>query len=50
MQLGGLVGRVAFEGPLGLFVPLLRLGEVTHAGKATSFGLGQYRMLDSQMG
>ncbi|HXF94116.1 MAG TPA: CRISPR system precrRNA processing endoribonuclease RAMP protein Cas6 [Nitrospiraceae bacterium] len=45
MQLGGLIGRVTFEGPLGPFVPLLRVGEVTHVGKATSFGLGQYRLL-----
>jgi hypothetical protein len=47
MQLGGLIGRVTFEGPLGPFLPLLRLGEVTHVGKATSFGLGQYRLLDA---
>ncbi len=44
MQLGGLIGRVTFQGPLGPFVPLLRVGEVTHVGKATSFGLGQYRL------
>lgn len=46
MQLGGLIGRVTFEGSLGPFMPLLRLGEVTHVGKATSFGLGRYRVLD----
>lgn len=46
MQLGGLVGRVVFEGPVGPFLPLLRLGEVTHVGKATGFGLGRYRVLD----
>ncbi|MEX5214305.1 MAG: CRISPR system precrRNA processing endoribonuclease RAMP protein Cas6 [Nitrospiraceae bacterium] len=50
MQLGGLVGRVVFEGPVGPFLPLLRLGEVTHVGKATSFGLGQYRVIDSLTG
>lgn len=48
MQLGGLIGRVTFEGPLDPFLPLLRLGEVTHLGKATSFGLGQYRLVAAQ--
>lgn len=46
MQLGGLTGRVVFEGPLAPFVPLLRLGEIVHAGKGTSFGLGRYRLYD----
>lgn len=45
MQLGGLLGRVTFEGPLAPFLPFLRAGEVTHVGKATSFGLGRYRLL-----
>ncbi len=42
MKLGGLVGEVTFSGHLGPFVPLLRLGEVMHIGKGTSFGLGKY--------
>lgn len=50
MQFGGLIGRVVFEGVLSPFMPLLRLGEVTHVGKATSFGLGRYRLLDPQEG
>jgi hypothetical protein len=45
MRLGGLVGRVTFEGGLAPFRPLLAAGEVTHAGKGTSFGLGRYRMV-----
>lgn len=47
MQLGGLVGRVVFEGPVGPFLPWLRVGEMTHVGKTTSFGLGHYRLLDA---
>ncbi len=45
MRLGGLVGRVTFEGKLAPFRPLLAAGEVTHAGKGTSFGLGRYRIV-----
>jgi hypothetical protein len=46
MEFGGLTGRVVFEGPLDPFFPLLRLGEIVHAGKGTSFGLGRYRIDD----
>ncbi len=42
MKLGGFVGEVEFEGDLTEFMPYLRLGEVVHIGKATSFGLGKY--------
>ncbi|MDZ7338640.1 MAG: CRISPR system precrRNA processing endoribonuclease RAMP protein Cas6 [candidate division KSB1 bacterium] len=44
MKLGGIVGEISFAGPLGPFLPLLRLGEVMHVGKGTSFGLGKYEL------
>lgn len=45
MTLGGLTGTIIYEGSLGPFLPILRLGEVTHVGKGTSFGLGHYRLV-----
>lgn len=43
MQLGGLVGKVKFSGPsLHVLLPIIRIGELTHIGKATTFGLGKY--------
>jgi len=42
MKLGGFVGRVTYRGDPRLFLPLLRLGELVHVGKGTSFGLGKY--------
>ncbi len=40
----GLVGSLRFAGPLTPFLPYLRLAELTHIGKATSFGLGRFRI------
>lgn len=45
MRLGGLIGRVTYEGPLAAFRPLLEAGEITHVGKGTSFGLGRYQIV-----
>lgn len=42
--LRGVVGRVAFSGPIGAFVPLLRAAEAVHLGKGTSFGLGRFAL------
>ena len=45
MQLGGLIGDLVLEGEgLAVLGPALWLGQWTHLGKATSFGLGRYRL------
>ncbi|MEA3275000.1 MAG: CRISPR system precrRNA processing endoribonuclease RAMP protein Cas6 [Pseudomonadota bacterium] len=45
MQMGGLLGSFLLEGPeLETFWPALWLGQWVHVGKATSFGLGSYRL------
>lgn len=49
MKLGGLVGSITFKGQLSEFMPLLRFGELVHAGKGTSFGLGKYELHKSKV-
>jgi CRISPR/Cas system endoribonuclease Cas6 (RAMP superfamily) len=44
MKLGGVVGRMEIVGVPDLLWPWLRLGELVHVGKGTSFGLGRYRV------
>lgn len=44
MKMGGFVGEVTFEGDIEPFMPLVRVGEVLHLGKGTSFGLGKYEI------
>jgi len=45
MQMGGLVGQLTLDGPtLPEMWPALWLGQWTHVGKGTSFGLGKYRL------
>lgn len=46
MTLGGLVGTVSYRGPLGALMPWLKLGEMLHIGKNTTFGFGKYVILD----
>jgi CRISPR/Cas system endoribonuclease Cas6 (RAMP superfamily) len=45
MKLGGIIGEVVYEGDLTNFVPLLKIGELTHIGKNTTFGLGKYEVI-----
>jgi hypothetical protein len=45
MSMGGLIGHVTFEGKIEPFYPFLKAGEITHAGKGTSFGLGRFRVV-----
>ena len=42
VRMGGLVGRVTYEGDLRPYLPLLAVGELVHVGKGTVFGNGGY--------
>ena len=44
MQLGGCMGTWTLSGDIRPFWNVLRLGEMLHAGKEASFGLGHYRI------
>lgn len=46
MKFGGLVGEITYKGDFQKYLSLLRLGEHIHVGKATTFGLGKYRIVD----
>jgi hypothetical protein len=41
MKLGGLVGKLVFEGDLHPFTTLLRTAEIVHVGKGATFGVGK---------
>lgn len=43
--LEGVVGEARYSGATGEFLPLLKLGEISHVGKRAVFGLGRYRLL-----
>lgn len=47
MKLGGMRGEILYQGEIEPFLPLLRLGELVHAGKGTSFGLGEFSIVES---
>jgi hypothetical protein len=42
IDMGGIVGKMHYTGPLGEFRPLLLLGSVVHVGKGCVFGNGKY--------
>ncbi|MDK2820086.1 MAG: hypothetical protein PWP31_51 [Clostridia bacterium] len=44
MKLGGVVGKVTYQGELAELWPLLIIGQWTHVGKAVTFGMGKYRV------
>jgi CRISPR-associated endoribonuclease Cas6 len=46
MKMGGLTGEAHFRGDFAAFLPFLLWGELVHIGKGTSFGLGQYKILN----
>lgn len=44
MKFGGMIGSVVYNGDISKWYPLLKFGELVHAGKRTTFGFGQYRL------
>ena len=44
INLGGIKGKITYEGEMSDFIPLLVLGELTHVGKGTVFGMGKYKL------
>ncbi|WP_295455534.1 CRISPR system precrRNA processing endoribonuclease RAMP protein Cas6 [uncultured Thiodictyon sp.] len=49
MQMGGLIGDIALDGPaLPMVWPALWLGQWTHVGKGTAFGLRGYRIIKAE--
>lgn len=42
MKFGGLLGQINYRGNLQPFIPALEMGEWTHIGGKSSFGLGKY--------
>lgn len=44
MKFGGLLGTVTYTGDLTPFMPYLAIGQWTHTGGKTSFGLGKFTM------
>ncbi|MEW6664415.1 MAG: CRISPR system precrRNA processing endoribonuclease RAMP protein Cas6 [Thermodesulfobacteriota bacterium] len=47
--LKGYVGEAEFAGEMAQFMPLMRLGEILHVGKATAFGQGWFQMTVGSM-
>jgi hypothetical protein len=41
MKMGGMTGRVVFEGSIRPFIPFIKAAEIVHVGKNTAFGLGK---------
>ena len=48
MSLGGFIGKITFKGDIKEYLPILFLGQYTHIGKQTSFGLGKYEMTNER--
>lgn len=50
MKLGGAIGEVTYTAPaensLTTFLPYLYAGQYLHVGKATTFGLGEYKIME----
>ena len=47
LKMGGLVGRLSYQGDLTLFMPYIRMAQELHVGKGTVFGLGKIALIDT---
>ena len=45
MKVGRFMGDITFSGDIIPFLTYLLLGEIVHLGKASSFGLGKYKLI-----
>jgi hypothetical protein len=45
MKFGGLLGTITLTGPMGPFLPYIRLGTEVNVGQETTFGLGRYELV-----
>ncbi len=48
MKFGGWIGEITYKGDFQKYLPLLKLGEFIHIGKATTFGLGKYKIISEK--
>ena len=44
MLLGGVTGEATYAGDMNEYMPLIRFAEKVHLGKATTFGLGKFKV------
>ncbi len=45
MKLGGIIGKITYEGRIKPYMEILKAGEIFHVGKNTTFGLGKYEII-----
>lgn len=48
MLMGGISGTIGYRGDLGEFMPLLRIAQLLHLGKQTTFGLGKLSISEAE--
>lgn len=47
LKMGGLCGRLSYQGDLSIFMPYLRMAQEIHVGKGTVFGLGKIALMEA---
>ncbi len=49
MQWEGIVGRATYQGDFAVFRKFLQFGQLVHVGHGATFGLGKYRIVESNV-